>query len=80
MSIKYHNFDWRCSITEMPQATEKCLHCCGSDGKAKDVYKSESDARQRAQYIERTRHGTRLYVYRCPFGNGFHLTKKIGRG
>ena len=58
------------------QNSEKCPHCCGRDGKLKDVYKSEFDAQQRARHILLTR-GTKLCVYPCPSGNGWHLKKEL---
>ena len=56
-------------------SNEKCPYCHGCDGKAKDVYKTEFDAQQRARHIRLTR-GTSLRVYPCPSGNGWHLTKE----
>jgi hypothetical protein len=52
----------------------KCEYCRGKDGKEKDVYESFQAAFEAAKYIEKDR---KIYldVYRCPHGNGWHLTK-----
>jgi hypothetical protein len=57
-----------------PLETKKCPYCTGSDGSKKDVYFSPEEARQRAEYIKEIR-GIELNVYRCEYGNGWHLTK-----
>jgi hypothetical protein len=57
-----------------PPETKKCPYCAGSDGSKKDIYHSPEEARQRAEYIKETR-GVTLNVYRCEYGNGWHLTK-----
>jgi hypothetical protein len=51
-----------------------CPVCKGSGGEKKECYESTNEARQRADYIKKER-GILLNVYRCPHGNGWHLTK-----
>jgi hypothetical protein len=57
-----------------PLETKKCPYCTGSDGSKKDVYPSPEEAYQRAEYIKEIR-GITLNIYRCEYGNGWHLTK-----
>jgi len=52
---------------------KKCKHCHGKDGKQKDVYETFQSALDTASHIEKTR-GIYLTVYKCPLGNGWHLT------
>ncbi|MDR2097024.1 MAG: hypothetical protein LBP37_00720 [Spirochaetaceae bacterium] len=52
-----------------------CPHCTGSDGNSKEIYDSPEEAMQRAEHIKETR-GVQLKIYRCEYGNGWHLTKK----
>ena len=47
-------------------------HC---DVCSKQAYDSEGAAEQRARILEREQ-GTRLRVYECPRGEGWHLTSK----
>jgi hypothetical protein len=44
------------------------------DGKKKDIYETFQAAFDTAKYIEEER-GIYLEVYKCPLGNGWHLTK-----
>jgi hypothetical protein len=57
-----------------PLETKKCPCCTSSNGERKDVYDSPEEAFQRAEYIKEIR-GIELNVYRCEYGNGWHLTK-----
>jgi hypothetical protein len=52
----------------------KCDLCKGKDGKKKDIYETFQAALDTAQYIEEDR-GLSLKTYKCPHGNGWHLTK-----
>jgi len=52
---------------------KKCKHCRGKDGKQKDIYVTFQSAFDTAEFIEKDR-GIYLNVYKCPHGNGWHLT------
>jgi hypothetical protein len=54
--------------------TKKCPYCTSGNGEKKDIYNSPEEAFQRAEYIKEIR-GISLDVYRCEYGNGWHLTK-----
>ena len=67
---------------ELPQTYEismqhlrKCTYCRGKDGKDKDIYETFQYAFDTAKFVEENR-GIFLNVYKCPHGNGWHLTKK----
>jgi hypothetical protein len=53
---------------------EKCPHCFGRNGEAKDIYKTQKIAEDAACHIENERR-IRLKVYPCPHNNGWHLTR-----
>jgi hypothetical protein len=53
---------------------QKCEYCRGKDGKQKDIYVSFQLAFDTAKFVEEVR-GIFLNVYKCPYGNGWHLTK-----
>jgi len=53
---------------------KKCKFCHGKDGKYKDIYETVQLAFDTAVFIENSR-GTTLNIYKCPYGNGWHLTK-----
>jgi hypothetical protein len=53
---------------------QKCKFCKGKDGKYKDIYETPQLAFDTALFIEKDR-GTYLNIYKCPNGNGWHLTK-----
>lgn len=51
--------------------------CVDHSGKQKKLYRSFSEAEQAKKYREQESIGNlSLNIYRCPNGNGFHLTKK----
>ena len=62
------------SFSDVMLHVRKCPCCQGKDGKAKDVYETLQSALDTAQYIEKDRY-IYLNVYKCPHGNGWHLTK-----
>lgn len=47
--------------------------CCGKDGKKKNLYLSEFDANAVANE-RRFATGITMHVYRCPEGDGWHIT------
>lgn len=53
--------------------TGTCTHCTGRDGRSKRTYPSEEDACRSAE-CRQARGGPRLRAYRCPWGDGWHLT------
>lgn len=52
-----------------------CRSCAGANGKPKEAYASQEDAERRAEIL-RSEQGVNLRVYRCDYGNGWHLTKR----
>ena len=48
----------------------RCSYC------GKDLHHNQQAARRAAEVLSLERH-YELYVYACPFGNGWHLTKKF---
>ena len=65
---------WHISPKNRQTPSEKCLYCRGSDGQEKDSYSTEEGAIRRTEII-RDQNGPSLRAYRCPLGNGWHLTK-----
>lgn len=49
--------------------------CTGAQGKAKDVYESEVSAKEQISKLSKEKR-LQLSVYRCPYGCGWHLTKR----
>ena len=66
---------WHISPKNRPTPSEKCQFCRGSDGQEKDSYSTEEDAIRRTEIIRAQKKGPSLRAYRCPLGNGWHLTK-----
>ncbi|MCL2763423.1 MAG: hypothetical protein FWD36_09515 [Treponema sp.] len=56
------------------QHLRKCDYCRGKDGKGKDIYESFQKAYDTTKFVEESRN-IYLNVYKCPYGNGWHLTK-----
>jgi len=52
----------------------KCKSCKGQDGLEKTVYKTQREAADMAHQIEKEKQ-LFLRVYKCPYGNGWHLAK-----
>lgn len=65
---------WHLSPAERQTPSEKCGFCVGSDGRPKDTYRTEEDARRRASIICKEK-GLYLRPYPCECGSGWHLTK-----
>jgi len=57
-----------------PINLRKCEFCRSKDGKYKDIYETLQLALDTAVFIEKIR-GIYLNIYKCPNGNGWHLTK-----
>ena len=66
--------EWHLSPKDRQTPSTKCRHCRGFDGKHKDLYFSEVDAWKRAAILKEEK-GISLKVYKCPYNDGWHLTK-----
>lgn len=64
---------WHLSPRGRNTPSDHCFFCTSSTGEQKARYRSKSDAVRRAEIIREER-GLRLEVYRCPHGQGWHLT------
>lgn len=53
----------------------KKSECLDSKGKFKQLYPTEESAKRRAEILLEEQ-GKKLYVYRCLYCNGYHLTHK----
>jgi len=69
---------WHLSPKSRQTPSKECNYCTDSSGSHKDLYKTEEAAKNRAKIIEKEQ-GIKLKVYKCPYQNGWHLTKKIER-
>jgi len=65
---------WHLSLESRQTPSTKCPVCTGADGKPKDAYRTEADARRRAAIL-RQEQGRDLRVYPCEHGHGWHLTR-----
>jgi hypothetical protein len=69
---------WHIAPESRQTPSNKCPRCVGTDGIAKESYRSEREAKRRANIL-RKEQGAELGVYVCEHGNGWHLTKKGAR-
>lgn len=67
---------WHLSPADRQTPSTKCPHCIGADGRAKDSYRTEGQARRRADILQREQ-DVALKVYPCQYGNGWHLTRSF---
>lgn len=58
---------------ERGKEVNKVCSCCGKDGKKKNLYLTESEACIVAEE-RRMATGITMHVYRCPYGDGWHIT------
>jgi len=65
---------WHLSPADRRTPSYPCPYCRGADGKSKESYLTEEDARRRARILRREQ-SARLRVYPCPHGQGWHLTR-----
>jgi hypothetical protein len=65
---------WHLAPANRQTPTTKCGYCTGADGRPKDTYRNESEARRRADILRREQ-GADLRVYTCEYGSGWHLTR-----
>jgi len=68
---------WHLCPEDRHTPSETCYHCTSSEGKPKQLYKSEKAAQKRADCLREER-GITLSVYECPHHDGWHLTKSRG--
>ena len=66
---------WHLSPKNRHTPNSKCYLCAGSNGSAKALYETENSAQKRAKIIQKEQ-GVKLNVYRCPYNDGWHLTKR----
>lgn len=67
---------WHLSPKERMTPSTKCNWCTAADGEHKNSYRSKKDARVRAD-ISYEEKGIDLKVYKCRYGEGWHLTKRF---
>lgn len=65
---------WHLSPKFRVTPSEKCEKCTAGDGSSKETYRTRKEANIRANIIYNEQ-GIKLRVYRCKYGNGWHLTK-----
>ncbi|MBR6198993.1 MAG: hypothetical protein IKQ61_01870 [Spirochaetales bacterium] len=58
-------------------AYRKCSKCKGLNGQFKNIYPSINDVLSAIRYIQSENPSVRLNYYKCPHGNGYHLTEKV---
>jgi len=68
---------WHLSPAERETPSFICHSCTGRNGHAKATYRTEAEARRRAEIL-REEQGAELTIYPCPSGTGWHLTKATG--
>ena len=56
-------------------ARRQCHLCMDANLFHKDVYPTQAEAQSTVAYLKKEKR-VQLYVYRCPHGSGWHLTKK----
>jgi len=66
--------EWHLSPEDRQTPITKCRHCRSFDGKHKDLYDSEVDAGKRATILKKEK-GISLKAYKCPYNDGWHLSK-----
>lgn len=65
---------WHLSPKRAHTPCATCMWCTGRDGHPKQSYTTQEDARRRANLIKTSRR-VALVVYKCRWGEGWHLTK-----
>ncbi|TKB03365.1 hypothetical protein E5672_10010 [Alteromonas portus] len=65
---------WHLSPKSRQTPSQKCSRCIGGYGVEKESYRTKLEARKRANIIY-DEQGVILRVYKCKYGNGWHLTK-----
>ena len=65
---------WHLSPKERQTPSTKCPFCKGANGQAKDAYRSQKEARRRADILKKEQ-GVALKVYACEHSDTWHLTR-----
>jgi len=66
--------NWHLSPKDRQTQNKVCAYCTDSNGSHKALYNTFEGASNRAEFIKKER-GIILKVYKCPYQNGWHLTK-----
>lgn len=66
---------WHLSPSDRQTRSSTCSSCAGRDGRPKARYESEDAATRRAEILAHEQHVS-LRAYPCPYGGGWHLTKR----
>ena len=69
---------WHLAPQNRQTPSSKCPVCTGANGKPKDSYRNQTEAKRRADILRREQ-GAELRVYACEHGHGWHLTKSDRR-
>ena len=69
---------WHLAPASRHTPSTACPVCRSADGKAKESYRNEAEARRRAAIL-RKEMGANLKVYACEHGHDWHLSKGIAR-
>ncbi|UYM15471.1 hypothetical protein [Endozoicomonas euniceicola] len=67
--------NWHLTPKSRYTPSSECPVCVGSDGRPKQSYRNEKEARLRAEILC-DEQGLQLSVYECEMGYGWHLTKR----
>ncbi len=66
---------WHLSPKNRQTPSKTCPYCTDRNGNYKELYQTKTDAEKRAKILFQENH-VKLSVYKCPYSNGWHLTKK----
>jgi len=65
---------WHLADNSRRTPSKTCSECLDGKGRSKEGYKTKKGATQRAGILLNEMR-VKLQVYKCPHGNGWHLTK-----
>ena len=65
---------WHLAPAHRHTPSSACPRCRSANGRPKESYRTEAEARRRADILSREQ-GLHLKVYPCAHGNGWHLAK-----
>jgi len=65
---------WHLAPRDRQTPNSKCNTCVGRNGQYKALYFKQESARRRASILHEEK-GIHLTVYKCPYHDGWHLTK-----
>ena len=66
--------DWHLSPADRQTPSKTCTDCISANGKPKELYTLQKDAKARAKILNKEQQ-VKLYIYKCPYNSGWHLTK-----